>query len=388
MGGLESSTTGRAGSRGPLHWRVPWLRIGRCDFDNRREGIELLVARGCAGPAMSPDALSLRALGSSLSACNGTVLELQGLTKRYGARLALDDVSLSVQAGITGLLGPNGSGKSTLIKSLLGLLRLDRGEVAVLGLPLRRALRAIRDQVGYVPEDDCFLSGLTGIESAIYMARLSGLRPTEALRRAHEAMDFADIAQERYRNVETYSTGMRQKLKFAQAIVHDPRLLILDEPTTGLDPEQRSGLLRKIKHLADRHGKSILISTHILHDVNTICDSVVIMSTGRVRLVDNLENLQRPTVRGMLLRPDRAIAGGAESPAVARLIASLASDGLQAEPRPDGSLWVHGIDGDESWRIWRAAERSGVALRQLGPARNSLEEIFLHVVREATDAPA
>lgn len=226
-------------------------------------------------------------------------IELAGVTKRYGTKTALDDVYLTIGSGITGLLGPNGSGKSTLIKSVLGLLQIQKGQATVMGLTLPSQLHRIRDAVGYLPEDDCFISGLSGIESVRFMAELSGLEPQEALRRSHESLDFAGISQERYRNVETYSTGMRQKLKFAQAIVHDPPLLILDEPTTGLDPEQRTSMLRKIKNLALEHGKSILISTHILHDVRTVCDQVVIMSQGRIRLVDSLENLSRPA-RGPL----------------------------------------------------------------------------------------
>ncbi len=175
------------------------------------------------------------------------VIELHNVTKRYKERIALNDVNLQIPNGITGLLGPNGSGKSTLIKSLLGLVKVDQGSRSVLGFPLPDRLRDVRDHVGYLPEDDCFFAGLTGIEALHVMAQLSGLPSREALRRSHEIMDYSDIGGERYRNVETYSTGMRQKLKFAQAMVHDPELLILDEPTTGLDPIQRSGMLRGSK---------------------------------------------------------------------------------------------------------------------------------------------
>ena len=252
-----------------------------------------------------------------VSAPKKTILELANVTKRYGNTTALDDVTLSVGSGITGLLGPNGSGKSTMIKALLGLLKIQHGRASVLGFDLERDIRAIRDHVGYLPEDDCFIAGLTGIESVGFMARLSGLPATEALRRAHESIDYADIGQERYRAVETYSTGMRQKLKFAQAIVHDPQLLILDEPTTGLDPQQRVALLGKIKNLAADHGKSILISTHILHDVQSICDQVVIMATGRIKLVDSLENLRRPSRAGVLVKLDHALANGAPATSAA-----------------------------------------------------------------------
>ncbi|MEM7476839.1 MAG: ABC transporter ATP-binding protein, partial [Planctomycetota bacterium] len=230
-----------------------------------------------------------------------TIIELEGFTKRYGYRTALDNVSLKIPAGVSGLLGPNGCGKSTMIKSLLGLLKVQSGRAKILGYELPREIGAIRDAVGYLPEDDCYFAGLSGIESVSYMAKLSGLPGSEALRRAHEAMDFADFGQERYRNAETYSTGMRQKLKFAQAIVHDPQLLIMDEPTSGLDPEQRTSMLRKISNLAQRHGKSVLICTHILHDVRTVCENVVIMSNGQIRLADSLENLSKPSSGGVFV---------------------------------------------------------------------------------------
>ena len=166
------------------------------------------------------------------------MIDIRGLTKQYGRRSALQNVDFLVRPGITGLLGPNGSGKSTLIKAILGLVRANAGSGTVLGMQWPKEVRILRDRIGYLPEDDCYILGLQGIESVRLMAQLSGLPGSEALRRAHEVMDFCDIEQERYRNVETYSTGMRQKLKFAQALVHDPDLVILDEPTTGLDPNQ------------------------------------------------------------------------------------------------------------------------------------------------------
>jgi len=318
------------------------------------------------------------------------IIALNGVTKRYGRRMALHNVSLTVGPGITGLLGPNGSGKSTLIKSLLGLLRIQAGTASVLGYRLPRDVRAIRDLVGYLPEDDCFIAGLSGIESVRFMARLSGLEPVEGLRRAHEVLDFADIGQERYRNVETYSTGMRQKLKFAQAIVHDPQLLILDEPTSGLDPEQRASMLRKIKNLAVQHGKSILISTHILHDVRAICEQVVIMAAGQVRLVDSLENLSRPAQRGMLVRVEstRSVTVDSPFPDAELLLNELLQHGWQCELRRDGGLWISGIDEQDCRPIWLAARRCEVQVKQLSSAKNSLEAIFFQAVQETQHAVA
>jgi ABC-2 type transport system ATP-binding protein len=318
------------------------------------------------------------------------VIALRGLTKRYGQRLALSDVTLSIGPGVTGLLGPNGSGKSTLIKSLLGLLSIQAGTAEVLGYQLPRHLRAIRDAVGYLPEDDCFLSGLSGIESVQFMARLSGLNATEGLRRSHEVLDFSDVGQERYRPVETYSTGMRQKLKFAQAIVHDPHLLILDEPTTGLDPQQRLSMLRKIKTLAKQHDKSILISTHILHDVRAVCEQVVIMAAGQVRLVDSLENLSRPAQQGITLQVERTREVSVEQPypEAACLAAKLQEHGMTSQVLRDGRLWVSGVDPQHCGLVWQLARDCNVHIKQLAGARNSLEQVFFEAVREAQHALA
>lgn len=271
------------------------------------------------------------------------------------------------------MLGPNGSGKSTLIKSLLGLVRVDQGAGEVLGLKWPDDTRKLRDRVGYLPEDDCYIHGLQGIESIQMMARLSGFRKTEALRRAHEMADFCDLAQERYRTVETYSTGMRQKLKVAQALVHDPELIILDEPTTGLDPAQRQQLLDRISVLAREKGKSIILSTHILHDVQRVCDHVIILAGGRVRRVDTLANLQRPSQASL------RVAVVAEA---SQLHYALLKRGIQSELTSDQDLVIYGSP-DETDEIWKASNEAKVMIQRIEPAKNSLEQLFLDVVRES-----
>ena len=310
------------------------------------------------------------------------VIELREVSKFYGkgrTRPALDQVSLQIPAGVTGLLGPNGSGKSTMIKGLLGLLRFDAGQASVLGYSLPSQLQNIRDQVGYLPEDDCYLSGLSGIEVAQFMARLSGLPAQEGLRRAHEILDFSDMGGERYRGVESYSTGMRQKLKFANALVHDPRLLILDEPTTGLDPQQRAAMLRRIRSLAMKHGKSVLLSTHILHDVKSVCDQVIILSKGKVRVVGTLDDLSRPVEPGMSVQ----VTEGQE-----RFVAALESHQLGTQRRPDGTLWVMGVNEETAPRLWRIANEAQVSIVQMVPAKNSLEQVFMDAVKETDHAIA
>ncbi|MFK8115493.1 MAG: ABC transporter ATP-binding protein [Rubripirellula sp.] len=287
---------------------------------------------------------------------------------------ALSDVRLQIEPGVTGLLGPNGSGKSTLIKSLLGLVKVQGGSGSVLGHRWPDQARVIRDDVGYLPEDDCYIAGLVGIESVAFMARLSGLPGTEGLRRAHEIMDFCDIGEERYREVETYSTGMRQKLKFAQTLVHDPKLLILDEPTTGLDPAQRQSMLSRIKTLATEHGKSIILSTHILHDVRTVCDRVDMLVGGKCRLSDTLQNLSRPAEPTV-----HVTVYGDGAP-----LADLAkAQGYEVIIGGDGSLKIQGIEADALSQVWKWAAESGVAIRRLVPAENSLDKVFFDAARSS-----
>lgn len=300
------------------------------------------------------------------------ILEIESVCKRYGNVQVLHDVSLTLPSGVVGLLGPNGSGKSTLIKSMLGLVSIDRGRGKVLGLDWPSRVRILRDQVGYLPEDDCYIQGLQGIESIQLMARLSGLRKREALRRSHEVADYCDLGQERYRKVETYSTGMRQKLKFAQALVHDPRWVILDEPTTGLDPVQREQFLDRINTLAKDKGKSILLSTHILHDVVQTCDRVVILVGGRVRLDDSLERLQRPSKEGLHVN----VVAGAQ-----RLADKLLARGIETQVLTDGELLVSGNSEALGREIWLASVESDVVVQRLDRAKNSLEQAFLEAVK-------
>jgi ABC-2 type transport system ATP-binding protein len=305
------------------------------------------------------------------------IVDVRALTKDYGRVRVLHGITLRIGPGITGLLGPNGAGKSTLIKALLGLVRVTSGEGEVLGHELGKEVREIRSRIGFMPEDDCVIPGLTGIDTVAFSARLWGMEKREALRRSHEILDFSDVGEERYRPTEQYSTGMKQKLKFAQALVHDPDLLILDEPTSGLDPEQRPGMLNRIRFLAEKVGKAVIISTHILPDVQATCDEVIILAHGRVRLQERLETLQRPVTPSLTLR----LFEGAEG-----MASRLESEGV-----PVTRLSAERLRGDSEApglvdRIWRAARESGAVVGGLEPARNSLEEIFLETVREDSNA--
>ena len=303
---------------------------------------------------------------------NGAVVELNSIEKRYGRVSALQKVSMTVGPGVTGLLGPNGAGKTTLIKVLLGLVRITSGTGRVLGFDLLREAQSIRENVGFMPEDDCYIAGLSGVEMVQFAARLSGYSRLESLRRAHEILDFCGMEQERYREVDTYSTGMRQKVKFAQAIVHDPPLLILDEPTAGLDPDERVAMLHRIRTLSQQAGKAVIISTHILPDVRATCDLVVILAKGEVRVVDTLESLSCPSSPAVQVRT-----AGDFVPLVERIRAY----GGKVRVTEDGLLHVELVGADATDRIWRWAGEAGVGLRSVMPSRNSLEQIFLDAVR-------
>ena len=304
-----------------------------------------------------------------------SLIELVEITKDYGKFRALDHVSLSIDSGVTGLLGPNGAGKTTLIKVLLGLVRTTSGRGRLLNFEIGRDAREIRAHVGYMPEDDCYLHGMTGVECVQFVAQLSLMKPIEALRRAHEILDFCGMGQERYRPVETYSTGMRQKMRFAQAIVHDPPVLILDEPTSGLDPEERQIMLNRIRLLARDHGKAVLICTHILPDVQSISDSVVILAGGRVQVSEKLIELNRPVVPSLEVR----LLGEPT-----RFQNTLRGRGIACETQTDGTMVLHGDPIALADEVWKLAHDCGVGVRSLTPSRNSLEEIFLNAVRGAS----
>lgn len=304
------------------------------------------------------------------------VIGLQQLCKSFGKVAVLRDIDLSINTGVTGLLGPNGAGKSTLIKILLGLLRANSGSGHVLGHRLGDQSRAIRQDVGFMPEDDCYLPALSGVECVQFSARMCRLPGLEALRRAHEILDFCGAGQERYRSADTYSTGMRQKLKFAQALVHDPPLLILDEPTAGLDPEERDAMLNRIRVLAQREGKSVVICTHILQDVQAVSDAVIILGDGQVRVADRLEKLAQRDSPAVHVRT----IGSPES-----LQSALERRGLSAAIAHDGQLSVEGAGEDNLRHLWEAINESETLIRSLTPAQNSMEAIFLKAVQGGSD---
>src|SRR5438105_12840155 len=221
------------------------------------------------------------------------LFELDSVTKTYGAVTALNNLSISVPAGAVGLLGPNGSGKTTMIRTLLGLIPVDKGTGSILGLDFHTRQLDIRRMVGFAPEDECLFPQVAGVEFAAYAGELVGMRSKDAMQRAHEVLDYVGLGEARYRRVESYSTGMKQRLKLASAIVHDPKLLILDEPTNGMDPAGREEVLELAKDLAHNKGMSLVLSSHLLPDVEAVCDHVVVLGGGRLLAEGKIRDLKQ-----------------------------------------------------------------------------------------------
>ena len=351
--------------------RPPINRRGNRNYFSRKRNFARLIAFGICEPYIL--SAICQKTGPGTARLMEPLVRLEGVTKDYKSLRALDNVSLEIGPGVTGLLGPNGAGKTTLIKVLLGLVRVTKGTGTVMGAQLGKQTRLIRSRVGYMPEDDCYIAKVAGVDSVRFSARLSGFTSIEGLRRAHEILDFCGAEQERYRAVETYSGGMRQKLKFAQAIVHDPPFLILDEPTAGLDPEERQAMLARIRVLATRAGKAILLCTHILPDVQSVCDNVIILARGKVRVIERLDVLSRPAEPAFHLR----VLGSADD-----ITRQIERSGYRTLREDDGTITIHGADDRVAEQVWDWARAAGVGVRSLVPARNSLEQIFVDAVRE------
>jgi ABC-2 type transport system ATP-binding protein len=307
------------------------------------------------------------------------LVELREVRKRYGAIEALRGLTGTIDGERVGLLGPNGAGKSTLIKLLLGLLPFE-GEALVLGLSPRDDAFAIRDRVGYMPETDSYLAGMTAVELCVYAGQLSGLPRPAAMQRAHAALYHVGLEDKRYLKVETYSTGMKQRVKLAQALVHDPELLFLDEPTNGLDPAGRDEMLELIAELPAKRGVGVVLSTHLLPDVERVCDRVVVVSGGQLAFVGSVEELRGADGRRYEVR----VKDGEERLAEALRAAGCAVDIAGAERGGFGKpLSVRLPDGAETDLVFDAAARAGVQVRHLSPQRASLEDAFLRAVGAA-----
>lgn len=331
------------------------------------------------------------------------LVELRNVSKSFGAVHALKGLDASIDGDVIGLLGPNGAGKSTLLKCMLGLLEHD-GEARVLGLSSAAESFKIRDRVGYMPEMDSYLPGMTAVELCTYAGELSGLPRNEAMQRAHAALFYSGLEDKRYQKVDGYSTGLKQRAKLAQALVHDPDLLFLDEPTNGLDPKSRDEMLDLILELPKKRGCSIIISTHLLFDVERICDQVVIMHQGQMRFSGSITELRADKslagVPGIdATSKDHPYRGDGSKPqsredrtynvevkeGLDTLAKRLESAGCEVELNPPIVLTAVIPAGQTPNLILQEARAAEVQVRRLQIDRESLESAFLRVV-EAADA--
>jgi ABC-2 type transport system ATP-binding protein len=297
------------------------------------------------------------------------VIELVGLTKRFGAVTALDRVDARISGRVIGLLGSNGAGKSTLLKCLLGVLTFE-GTANVFGLSSARDGAQIRDRVGYLPEQDATLFGLDAVQLCAYVGELSGLPHAEAIQRAHAALDHVNFDDKRYQKVDTYSTGQKQRVKLAQALVHAPDLLFLDEPTSGLHPRARDEMLALVGDLPRRCGCTVVLSTHLLPDVERICDHAVIMHAGRIKFTGSVDELRRTTgalAIEVAVDADRAADALSSRGATCRVV----SPTRLAIQLPAGST--------TSW-LFDVAHEVDVHIRGLDIERETIETAFLRVI--------
>jgi ABC-2 type transport system ATP-binding protein len=294
------------------------------------------------------------------------VIETTALTKRYpGPVTALDGLTVTVEPGITGLVGANGAGKSTLIKILLGLLEATSGQARVLGGDCQHEGERIRGLTGYMPEHDCLPPDVTATEFVTHLGRMSGLPPTAAKERAAESLRHVGLYEERYRQIGTYSTGMKQRVKLAQALVGDPRLLLLDEPTVGLDPAGRNSMLELIARIGAEFGISIVVASHLLGEIERICDHLVAIDGGRLLRADTITSMTQVS-QVLLIEVDE----GSD-----RLLAELARRGL--EPRPYERAVLVRLEDDATYDAVRDAVADlGLPLNRLEQRRRRIEELF------------
>jgi len=306
-----------------------------------------------------------------------SLISLDGISHNFGPVAALSDVSVDVPAGAVGLIGRNGAGKSTLLKILLGILRPTHGTGSVLGLDIDRNRLDLRGRIGFMPESECLIPRMRGVDLVGLAGQLCGMPRKQALRRAHEVLSHVSLDEARYRRCGEYSVGMKQRLKLAAALVHDPPLLLLDEPTSGLDPEGRDAMLALLHSLAERHGKSLILSTHLLGDVDRVCDQVIVIDQGRVLGVGRIRDLRATRTGRYRVRwkgsPDGFLGG------LRAAGAKLSETGRAHEALVD-------VTGSaEAWparRLFEQAARHDVSLWGVVPEEEDLAALYHRLVSQ------
>ena len=306
-------------------------------------------------------------------AAGGDVVTLRSVSVAYGRNYALREVTASFGAGAVGLLGPNGAGKSTMIKALLGFIAPASGTMRVLGLDVAEAPLDIRARIGYMPENDAHTPGMSAVAFVAYCGELAGLKPVDAMQRAHEVLYYVGLGEARYRNVETYSTGMKQRIKLAQALVHDPDLLFLDEPTNGMDPKGRDEMLELIRDLGHNKGVNLILCSHLLPDVEYCCEQVVVMDKARIAAAGPIAELKGP--RGRVFEV-RAKWGHDQ------LVAACRAAGFECHETDEDVMRVFVPEGHGARDLFTLAAREGLQLRHLRPSVPTLEDAFARAVGE------
>ncbi len=299
------------------------------------------------------------------------IVEVKDIHFAYGKVKALQGVDIDLPEGAVGLLGPNGAGKSTLIRILLGFLTPDRGEGRILGYDIKTQQSVIRRYVGYMPEDDCFIPGIDAVSFTSYLGELSGMPRQEAMKRAHEVLFYVGLEESRYRLLETYSGGMKQRLKLAQALVHDPKLIFLDEPTRGLDPQGRKEILELIKDISSKKDIQVLISSHILPDIEYACSYVVILNKGKMAAQGEISKLKEIGYNLFEIR----IKGEKEG-----FLRKLREMNCKTEEREDGIIKVYMPFHQSKQEIFKIAAEEKIQVRHFVKSQSSLEDKFANVV--------
>ena len=310
--------------------------------------------------------------GSTAAPSTG-VVELERVSVTYGKTKALSDVSAAFRPGAVGLLGPNGAGKSTMLKALLGFIMPDEGRMHVLGLDVAEKPLEIRARLGYMPETDAHIPGMNAVTFVAYCGQLAGLPPVDAMQRAHEVLYYVGLGEARYRNLETYSTGMKQRIKLAQALVHDPDLLFLDEPTNGMDPKGRDEMLELVRDLAHNKGINLILSSHLLPDVEYTCDHVIVMDKGRIAAQGPISELKGTSGRVYELR----VKGDEDE-----FVKVLRAEGLECHATDEDVMRVFVPDGVDARHLFALATRHGMQVRHLRPSVPTLEDVFARAVGE------
>jgi ABC-2 type transport system ATP-binding protein len=299
-----------------------------------------------------------------------TVSTISNLTVRYGSKTALDDLSLEIPEGCVGLLGANGAGKTTLIKTLLGFVKATSGSISILGMDAGSQSMQVRQRIGLMPEMDCHIPGMNAVTFVAYAGELSGMPPSDALGRAHEVLEYCGLGEARYRNVETYSTGMKQRIKLAQALVHGPRLIFLDEPTNGLDPAGRDDMLRLVRDISHGKGVNVIVSSHLMPDIEYACDHVIVLRQGKVAEQGSVATLRATT--GIQVDVDLY---SAFDP----FVQAMKTQGAELL-RQNGSqyrLLLPAGSADVGRMLFGAAKASGAQVRGFRPAMRSLDDVYV-----------